>query len=237
MPPVDPHHAVGSRAFDLGRRSPDVATRLAALGGVIGPVAFVGAWAVGSTVAPGYSNIDDAISRLAAIGADTRPLMTAGFVAFGAGVPLFAIALRRVIGGVSWISAAATGLATLAVAAIPLDRSSTADTWHGVAAAIGYITLAATPLLAVGPLLERGQRGLAGLGVVSAAVSATSLLLSATRLPNGLFQRIGLTAGDIWIVAAALAIVSGRLRPDPFHRPRRGRRSPVSAAPDSRRSG
>jgi len=208
---------------------PDAATRLAALGGVVGPAAFVGAWAVGATIAPGYSIVDDAISRLAAVGADTRPLMTTGFIAFGVGVPLFAVALRRVIGGIAWMTAAATGLSTLAVAAIPLEQSAAADTWHGIAAAIGYVTLAATPLLAVRPLLERGCRRLARLGVVSAAVSIASLLLSATQLPTGLFQRVGLTAVDIWIVASALAIVSGRLRSDPSDRTRRRRNARLSA--------
>jgi len=182
--------------------------RLAALGGVVGPAAFVGAWAVGSAVATNYSLLDDPISRLAAVGADTRPLMTTGFVVFGVGVPVFASALRRAIGGIAWTTVAATGIATIAIAAIPLDHSPAADTWHGVAATIGYVTLAATPLLAVRPLLERGRPGLARLGVICAAVSGTSLLLSTTRLPTGLFQRIGVTAGHAWIVASAVAIFS-----------------------------
>jgi hypothetical membrane protein len=200
------------------RRSTDVAARAAALGGVIGPAAFIGAWAVGSTNNRGYSIIDDAISRLAQVGAETRPLMTTGFVAFGIGVPLFATALGHVTASRVWTTGVATGLATIAVAAVPLGQSSAADTWHGAFATIGYVTLAVTPLLAVRSLVERGHRGLARLGIVSAAVSATSLLLSTTRLPTGLFQRIGLTAGDIWIVASALAIVSGRLRSDPVRR-------------------
>ena len=45
------------------------------------------------------------------------------------------------------MTAVATGVATLAVAALPLDRSASVDTWHGVAATIGYVTLAATPVL------------------------------------------------------------------------------------------
>ncbi len=191
--------------------------------------------------APGYSIVDDAISRLAAVGADTRPLMTTGFIAFGVGLPLFAVALRRVIRGIAWMTAAATGLSTLAVAAIPLEQSAAADSWHGIAAAIGYVTLAATPLLAVRPLLERGCRRLARLGVVSAAVSIASLLLSATQLPTGLFQRIGLTAVDIWIVASALAIVSARPRSDPSdqtHRRRNARlTSPRRAVRVIRRAG
>ena len=137
---------------------------MAALGGVIGPAAFIGAWTIGAAVTTNeYSSIDDAISRLAAVGADTRALMTAGFVTFGVALPVYASALRRVVGGTAWMAAAATGIATLAVAATPLDHSATVDTWHGIAAGIGYVTLAATPLLAARPLAQHGHRALAGL--------------------------------------------------------------------------
>ncbi len=180
--------------------------RLAALGGVVGPAAFIGAWVIGSAVAPAYSAVDDPISRLGAVGADTRPLMTVGFVAFGIGVPLYAVASRVFVGGLGWVTAAATGLATLAVAALPLDRSPTVDTWHGIAATTAYVALAATPILSARRLGERGRRRLARLGIVCASVTTTSLALSVTGLPTGLFQRIGLTAGDLWIMAAAMAV-------------------------------
>ena len=181
--------------------------RTAALGGVVGPAAFIGAWTIGAAVTTvEYSSIDDAISRLAVVGADTRALMTAGFITFGVALPVYAWALRRVVGGAAArITAAATGVATLAVAATPLDRSATVDAWHGVAAGIGYVTLAVTPLLAARPLSQIGHRTLAAAGVVAGAVSAISLVLTTTGLPMGLFQRLGLTASDIWIAASGLA--------------------------------
>jgi hypothetical protein len=191
--------------------------RAAALGGVVGPAAFIGAWTIGAAVTTReYSSIDDAISRLAAVGADTRVLMTAGLVTFGVALPVYAWALRRVVAGAAWMAAAATGISTLAVAATPLDRSATVDTWHGVAAGIGYVTLAATPLLAARPLSQHGHRALAATGVVAGAVSAISLILTTTALPTGLFQRTGLTATDIWIAASGLAIAGGRVRVMPL---------------------
>ena len=126
---------------------------------------------------------------------------------------MYAVALRRAIGGRAWVTATAAGIATLAVAATPLDRSSAIDTAHAVAAGIGYIALAATPLLAARPLLRQGHRGLAGLGVAAGAVSGISLILASSSLPTGFFQRLGLTAADIWIVASAVAIASGAVRP------------------------
>ncbi|HYN32397.1 MAG TPA: DUF998 domain-containing protein [Ilumatobacteraceae bacterium] len=190
--------------------------RTAALGGVIGPVGFIGAWFIAAlaTSMP-YSSIDDAISQLAAVGADTRWLMTAGFVTFGLSLPVFAWALRATVGGRAWITATATGLATLAVAAAPLDRSDTVDRLHGIFAGIGYLTLSATPLLAASPLLALGHRRLAHWGLAAGVASATALALTTTGLPTGLFQRIGLTVSDAWIIATALAIRRGA-----FVRPR-----------------
>jgi hypothetical membrane protein len=186
---------------------------MAATGGVIGPAMFIGAWTVSAAVTTReYSPIDDAISRLAAVGADSRALMSAGFIGFGVALPVYASALRRVVGGAAWLTAAGTGIATLAVAATPLERSATIDTWHGVFAGVGYVTLAATPLLAVRPLLSQGHRVLGGFGVVAGAVSAIALVLTTTSLPTGLFQRLGLTAADIWVATSALAIASGKLR-------------------------
>ena len=117
-PPTRPvTHARGPDRHEAGR------WRLAAVGGIVGPAAFIGAWVVGSATKAGYSPIDDAISRLAAVGASTKPLMTAGFLVFGIGVPIYATALRRALGGLASVTAAATGLATIGVAALPLERS------------------------------------------------------------------------------------------------------------------
>ncbi len=197
--------------------SPSTNVRSAALGGVIGPAVFIGAWTISAAITTReYSTIDDAISGLAAVGADSRPLMTAGFIGFGVAVPVYAAVLRRVVGGAAWLTATATGIATLAVSATPLDRSTTTDTWHAVFAGIGYVTLAATPLLAARPLLQHGHRSLGGLGIVAGAVSAISLVLTASSLPTGLFQRLGLTAADVWIATSALAISGGRLRVKPL---------------------
>src|SRR5258708_2736507 len=82
----------------------------AAVGGLIGPAAFVGAWALGGALKEGYSPTNDAISRLAAIGASTRPLMTSGFVCFGIAVPAYALALRRRLRGPPGPAAPAAGL-------------------------------------------------------------------------------------------------------------------------------
>lgn len=178
------------------------------MGGVAGPAAFVTAWAVLGRRLPGYSPVDDAISRLAATGAPDRAWMTAGLVAFGTGLPLYATALRRALPGPAWTCATATGLATLGVAAFPLG-SPTRDTVHGVFAGIGYATLAATPLVASAPLARSGRRLWAGSAVVAGVASGLSLLATLAGPASGLFQRVGLTVADAWVVASALDLARG----------------------------
>ena len=186
--------------------------RIAALAGVIGPAAFVGAWTIGAAVTNReYSSIDTTISHLAAIGADTRSIMNAGFIGFGVAIPIFATVLRRVVNGPAWLTATVAGVATLAVAATPLERSAAVDNWHGVFAGTVYVALATTPLLAARPLLREGHRGLARFSVITGAVSTIALALTATAVPTGLFQRLGFTAADIWFAFTAVAIAKGRL--------------------------
>ncbi|MCU1367327.1 MAG: hypothetical protein JWN39_2966 [Ilumatobacteraceae bacterium] len=187
---------------------------------MVGPAAFAAAWVIGGASKVGYSPVHDAISRLAAIGSSARPLMTGGFIAFGVAVPIYSSALRRAVDGPAWITAAATGIATLAVAAAPLEHSTTIDHWHAVFAGLGYVTLAATPLLAARPLAAAGHRGLARFGVGVGVVSAISLALTTSGAPTGLFQRLGLSSSDVWLAATGIAIASGRLG-------RSGRSSPI----------
>ena len=68
--------------------------RLMALGGVAGPLVFVGTWAVAGAAIDGFSPVDNTISDLAATGASTHLAMTAGFVVFGLGLIAFGLASR-----------------------------------------------------------------------------------------------------------------------------------------------
>lgn len=187
------------------------APRRLAVGGILGPITFIAAWTIGGIVASHYSPVDDAISHLAEIGASTRALMTTGFVAFGVGVLIYAIALRAALPGWSWLTAGASGLATLGVAAAPLGRSSAGDALHGTFAGTGYVMLALTPLLAAGPFRRSGQELAARASLVVGSISALSLVATTTVTFDGLCQRAGLTIVDLWIVITAVAILRGRL--------------------------
>lgn len=181
-----------------------------AWGGIAGPAAFVSAWLVGGVSTRGYSPVDDAISRLAAVGASTRPLMTAGFVAFGVAVPVYSAALRVSVPGPAWKAALGTGLATLGIALFPLDVSSTIDNVHAAVATLGYVTLAATPLLAARPLAAAGYRRAAEASVAVGVGAGLCLAGTVVGPAHGLLQRLGLTLGDAWLVTSAVWMLSGR---------------------------
>jgi hypothetical membrane protein len=184
--------------------------RLLAIGGVLGPLAFVTAWVVAGRTTAGYSPVNDAISDLAATHAPERIAMTLGFVAFGVGVIGFGLALRGARAGPAWISVVATAGFTLAVAATPLG-APTRDVVHGTFAALGYVTLAAAPLLAARNLATAGRAGWARYSRVTGVLAGACLLASALGPAHGLFQRAGLTIGDAWLVAIAAQLVLGRV--------------------------
>ena len=181
-----------------------------AAGGVVGPIAFVTAWALCGRATPGYSPSQDAISQLAAIGAPTRLAMTLGFVVFGIGVVAFARPLRQEVSGPAGAAAAVCGLATLGVAAVPLGWVS--DGLHGAFAGIGYVALTGIPLLASLELVRRGKRAQAIASVVIAVVCGACLVATTVASDHGLFQRIGLSVGDVWLVVSGAALLA---RPAP----------------------
>ena len=174
-------------------------------------MAFVAAWATLGAGAAGYDPTRDAISRLAAYGAPTRVAMTAGLVALGAGMGLYGLALRP---RPAWVLPVVNGGITMAVAAFALGGK--ADAAHGIFAGLGYATLAAIPVVV-------GRRPLA---VTVGLVSGLCLLLTAVVERDGLFQRLGLTVAQAWIVVNALGLLrsptpSSTTPPD---RAREGRR-------------
>jgi hypothetical membrane protein len=183
--------------------------RVLALGGIVGPVAFVGAWIACAAATQHYSSINDAISDLARVGAPTRVGMTTGFIVFGVGVIAFGLALRATLPGPAWIAAVATATCTLGVAATPLGGWS-GDAAHAACAGAGYVSLVALPLLAAAQF-HRGGRVIATRASIAIGLVAGVCLVASTLGPaHGLWQRLGLTVGDVWIVTVAALIAANR---------------------------
>ena len=187
-----------------------ISRRAAALCGIAGPVAFVGGWLVNGVRTDGYDPVQQAISQLARDGAPTQVPMTVCFVAFGVLMPVWAPTVARVLEtpALRW-SVTVAGLATVAVAFLPLTREpgGTQDLLHAVTAGTGYAAMALTPLLAAGGLRRQGRTTAATLSVVVGAVSVAGLVLSATADESGLFQRLGLGVVDLWHVVAAVWVL------------------------------
>ena len=181
--------------------------RLLALGGVFGPLTFAATWAIAGATTTGYSPVDNAISDLAAVGAPTRVAMTVGLVVFGLGVSAFGFALREALDGRAWIAAITTGACSLAVAATPLGGWS-GDAVHGTFAGLGYAAIVALPLLAGSALAASGRQTAAVLSVLTAAISAVCLVATTFGPAHGLWQRLGLTVADAWIVVTAGVITT-----------------------------
>ena len=188
-----------------------VSRTTSALCGIAGPTAFVVAWLVGGLITDGYDPLQQAISQLAREGAPTRALMTTGLVAFGLLVPVWALLLGRELRSTAVRTAVlVAGLATLAVAALPLTREpgGTQDLLHAAAAATGYVAMAATPLLAAAPLRRAGHRSAAAASIAVGTLSAACLVGTvALGGIGGALQRTGLTVVDAWHVVAAIWVL------------------------------
>lgn len=187
---------------------------VAAACGIAAPLAFIGAWLAGGLRADGYDPLADAISQLAREGAPTRALMTTGFVVFGVLLPVWAWRLGRELGSRTVRNAAVVaGVATLGVALLPLTREGgqAQDGWHAVAAGVGYVAMALTPLLAAAPLRRLGHERAAGTSMVVGMVSALALVGTVLVVDrSGGLQRLGLTIVDLWHVAVAVWVLRRR---------------------------
>lgn len=180
------------------------------VGGIGGPLAFVAAWGFLGHSRNGYSPIDDPISQLAAIDASSRWAMTAGFLAFGTGVSLYATEVRAVLPGGAGVAALTSGVATIGIAVTPLG-SSLGGAAHATCAGVAYAALAATPVLGGRSLASQGHLAASRASTVAGIASGVALLASAFSSPrSGLFQRVGLTVGDAWIVVSACQMLRRR---------------------------
>lgn len=194
------------------RTPPRTPGRSWALAGLVGPLGFITAWLAAGSLTDGYSPVGDAISRLAAVGAPYRTVMAAGFVCFGVAVPIYALVLRRCLGGQTWIAATTSGVATLGIALFPLGSSGAVDGIHNGLAALGYLALAATPVLAARALSDDGHRRAARASVAVGVLAGACLAATVAGPAHGLFQRTGLTVVDVWLMASAVWIARGRVR-------------------------
>jgi hypothetical protein len=125
-------------------------------------------------------------------------------------VPVFGLGLRKVVEGPAWLAAVAAGVGSLAVAAVPLQPDHEVPA-HAVAASFAYVGTALMPLLASRSLGGRWRTG----SIATGAVAGACLAFTAAGPAHGLFQRIGLTVVDAWLVAMSVRMARTAATPSP----------------------
>ncbi len=111
---------------------------------LVAPVALVGGWTLAAARQASFDPVLETISALAATTATSPWIMTTGLALTGAGHAGTALVLRGIPTRARVVHAIG-GLATAAVAALPVDAAPRA---HGVAAGVGFVALALWPALA-----------------------------------------------------------------------------------------
>ena len=205
-------------------------SRLAAWGGIAGPVLFTAAWVVGSLRQTGHP-AGVQLSGLAAEDARDPQIMMAGFVLLGACSIGLGAALRRVPAAKSagpWLVMVG-GAAAVAAGLFRRDHmlltgpGFAGESWHNqvhdVASGIAYGAMLAAPLVLGRRFRADPDWAVAGRPVqVLALASAVALAVFASRAVqpwNGALQRAAVT-----LALAAEAVIAARMLTLPSPGPR-----------------
>jgi hypothetical membrane protein len=181
------------------------------------PVLFIGGTIIAGLVTPGYDPVRQTISELAAGDAPARVFTTIIFVATGLS-HLVTIAFARGIGVPGRIAYLGGALASLAVAVFPLPSVAGTSAAHNTAAIIGFVLLAAWPILGMRfrpdfPWLVRPRGSIFGTVVLTAICLWFLVVWTAHSVPYvGVVERIAADAESTWpaVVVTALAVRARR---------------------------
>jgi predicted phosphodiesterase/hypothetical membrane protein len=190
------------------RSEPTGRPRTAVLSATLAVLALVGGWTWAAAVQPGgFDSGAESISALAASGTPHRWIMTTGLVVTGLAhlVTAWALVPARRAGRALL---AAGGVATVAVAALPLPSRTGSSVAHTVVATTSFALLAVWPWFAARPggpwaLLNRVARPAAGLLVVAVASLGLGLGLGAALF--GLHERVVAFLTVAWPLVTAVS--------------------------------
>lgn len=222
--------------------------RLAAAGGVAGPVLFTVAWLIGSLRQAGHSAAEVQLSGLAAEDATDPQIMMAGFVALGACSIAFGAALAKVtaprsagprlviVAGAAAIAAGVFRRDHLLLAGPGFAGESWHNQVHDVASGVAYAAMLAAPLVLGWRLRDDPDWAALSRPVqLLALASAAALAVFASRIAepwNGTVQRAAVT-----LALAAETLLAARLLTLPPPGARAGPGSAASPGPQSASTG
>lgn len=173
------------------------------------PVLLIGGWTLAAALQPaGFDQVSETISDLAGLGATDRWVMTVALLGVGASHLTTALGLRPA-NRLGRAALALAGIATVAVAAVPVTADSTPPA-HTIAAGTAFLALTVFPALA-----GRSDKEAAALLRPVAAVVATAALAAAlgwfaVELSSGggrvgLSERVAAGAQALWPLAVVLS--------------------------------
>jgi len=201
-------------------------SRLAALGGIAGPVLFTAAWVAGSLRQAGQPAAGIQLSGLAADDARDPQIMMAGFVVLGVCSIGFGAALSRVISPRAagpWLIVTA-GVAAVAAGLFRRDHllltgpGFTGESWHNqvhdVASGVAYAAMLAAPLVLGWRFRKDPDWAAVSRPVLVLALgSAAALAVFASRVVepwDGVVQRAAVT-----LALAAEVVIAARMLTGP----------------------
>ena len=190
----------------------------AVVSALLGPLVFIGGTAVIGSSWASYHPVAQTISELAAGDAPTRVAMTVVFV-IAALCHVVTGLFARGVGPAGRLALVLAGVASLAVAAFPLPTVASTSVPHRISAIIGFILLAAWPLLGM-----RLRHGFPAIVRPPGAVLSTALLTAVcvwflvvwTAPPSGtlgLIERIAADSESVWPAVVMVGLLlAGRRR-------------------------
>lgn len=180
--------------------------RAAVLSSTAAAVALIGGWTWAAELVPGFDPRVESISALAAAGTPHRWVMTTALVLTGLGH----LGTAAFLGAARWPGRAvlaAGGLATLAVAAVPLPSRGESSAGHLVAATLSFVLLALWPLFAARddgpPVLSRRVAWPAG-AVLLVAVASLGVGLAGGSF--GWHERVVAALTVLWPLVTAVGV-------------------------------
>ncbi len=180
--------------------------RVAVLSSATALVSLVGGWTWAAALQVGFDPRAESISALAAASTPHRWVMTASFALTGLGhiVTAWALGAARPAGR---LALAGAGIATLAVAVVPLPARGQSSAAHLAVTSMAFLLLALWPLLAARddgpPVLHRRVSWPAG-GLLLAAVASLAVGLDAESF--GWHERVVAAALVGWELATAVGV-------------------------------
>ena len=189
----------------------DLIGRPALVSAYLTPVLFIGGTIVAGLASPGYDPVRQTISELAAGDAPMRVFETVVFVLTGLS-HLVTVTFARGIGIPGRVAYLGGALASLAVAVFPLPTMAGTSAAHRVAAIVGFVLLAAWPLLGMRfgrefPWIVRPIGSITGTVILTALCLWFLAVWSSPSLGYvGLVERIAADAESIWPAVVVTAL-------------------------------